>query len=365
MTEPHDEHDARLHQQLSDLMSDAVSDVEPASALDTIRHRTKVTSMSPRRPWLFAAGGAVVATAAVITAIALAGGNLPGTTADDDPDEAGRTSQPVVPEPSDSAVPDPADPTTTSPSEGSGSGSGPVPVYFVSETPQGLRLFREFQPGVSGDPLLASAVATVEGHPLDGDYRTLWPAGSTVSEVTFDGAQVLTVAIAGAPRDLPAGMTQEEAQLALQQVVYSVQAAHGQGRVGVQLLLDGGRSDMILGQSVSEPLANAPELTVRSLMNITFPGEGDTVSGSFTAYGVNNGYEASVGWRILDGQVVVAEGFGMAEGWGENKLFPWELEVDVSMLDPGAYTFVASNDDPSGGTEGAGPHVDSRTFVVE
>lgn len=351
MTEPHDhdEPDARLTRQLSELLSDAVSDVEPTHALDTIRNRTKVTPMSSRRPWLLAAGGAVVATAAVITAIALAGGGLPGTSADDDPGPADQTSLTPEPSPSESAEP----------------GSGPVPVYFVSETPQGLRLFREFQPGVQGDPLLASAVATVEGGALDPDYRSLWPTGSSVASVVPDGADILTVDILGAPHDLPEGMTQADAQLALQQVVYSVQAAHGQGRVGVQLLLDGDRSDQVLGQPTSEPLAAAPLLTTVSLMQINYPNEGDTVSGVFTADGANNSFEATVAWQLLDGEQVVAQGAGIADGAYEDKLFPWRVEVDVSGLEPGAYTFVASNDDPSGGAEGGGPHADTRTIIVE
>lgn len=363
MTEPrdHDEPDARLHQQLSELLSDAVSDVEPANALDTIRHRTKVTPMNSRRPWLFAAGGAVVATAAVITAIALAGGGLTGTTAGDDPGPAGQTSSSADPTPSESP-----DPTTTTPAQGSGSASAPIPVYFASETPQGLRLFREFQPGVEGDPLLASAVATVTGDSLDSDYRSLWPEGSSVGSVVSDGADILTVDVTGASRGLPPGMTQAEAQLALQQLVYSVQATNQQGRVGVQLLLDGERSDQVLGQPTSEPLANAPVSATLTMMNVTYPGEGDTVSGSFTAYGVNNAFEATYGWEILDGQEVVASDFGTADGCCEpNKLFEWESEIDVSMLEPGAYTFVASNSDPSGGAEGAGPHVDTRVFIVE
>ena len=365
MTAPrdHDGPDARLDRQLSGLLSDAVSDVEPADALDTIRTRTTGTPMSSRRPWLFAAGGAVVATAAVVTAIALAGGNPPGTTADDDPGPAGQTSRASDPTPSESPEPSPGDPSTSAASEGSG--NEPFPVYLVSETPQGLRLFREFQSGAGDDPLLASAVTTVEGRSLDPDYRSLWPGGSSVASVVSDGADVLTVDITGAPHDLPPGMSQAEAQLALQQVIYSVQAAHGQGRVGVQLLLDGGRTDQVLGQPTSEPLANGPVLETLSMMNITYPGEGATVSGTFTADGVNNGFEASVTWRLLDGEEVVGEGFGTAEGWAEEKLFPWEVEVDVSGLEPGAYTFLASNDDPSGGAEGAGPHTDTRVIIVE
>lgn len=355
MTWPDDERDARL----SELLSDSVSDVEPGNALDSIRNRTKVTPMSARRPWLFAVGGAVVATAAVVTAVALAGGNLAGE--DDDPGPVAQSTKGTKsPKPTGSDSPTEPPPSSTPPQGGTA-----VPVYFVSEQPRGLRLFREFHASAGGDPLVESARASVEGAALDPDYRSLWPEGSSVASATSDGADILTVDVTGAPHDLPSGMSPEDAQLAIQQVVYSVQAAHGQGRVGVQLLLDGERSDQVLGQPTSEPLANAPLLETVSMMQINYPNEGDVVSGSFTAAGANNSFEATVTWKLLDGDQVVAEGFGMATGWGEDKLFPWEVEVDVSGLAPGAYTFVAANDDPSGGAEGAGPDSDTRTIIVE
>jgi hypothetical protein len=79
---------------------------------------------------------------------------------------------------------------------------------------------------------------------------------------------------------------------------------------------------------------------------------------------VNSGFEAWVGWQILKGDEVVKEGFGTAEGWGD-RLYPWEVEVDVTDLAPGSYTFKAMNDDPSGGAEGNGPHFDTKTITIE
>jgi hypothetical protein len=38
--------------------------------------------------------------------------------------------------------------------------------------------------------------------------------------------------------------------------------------------------------------------------------------------------------------------------------------VDVSSLAPGTYTFLASNDDPTGLDDGIGPDTDTRTIVV-
>ena len=50
------------------------------------------------------------------------------------------------------------------------------------------------------------------------------------------------------------------------------------------------------------------------------------------------------------------EGFGRANP-------SLELGIDISGLDAGSYTFVASTDDPSGG-EGGGPTVDTKDFTV-
>ena len=60
---------------------------------------------------------------------------------------------------------------------------------------------------------------------------------------------------------------------------------------------------------------------------------------------------------------VVLDGFTTAEGW-QDRLYPWEAEVDVSALNPGTYVFAALTDDPSDG-EGAGPTEDTKTIIIE
>jgi hypothetical protein len=357
--QPHDDRDPRL----ADLFSDAVSDIEPANRLDAIRNETKVTSMSSRRPWLYAVGGAVVATAAVITAIAAAGGTLPGQ-GDDDPAPAAQ-SDPATKEPKpsdDASEPTPTE-TTALPS------ASVVPVYFVGDTPSGPRLYREFLRNTDdADPLKYAAATSVAGSSDDPDYGTLWPSDVTVGDVTSDGADILTVDIKGAPHDLPSGMSQEEAQLALQQVVFSVQAANGQGRVGVQLLLDGQPSDQVLGQPTSEPLANAPILKTLSLVSLSSPAEGETVSGdSLQVEGVANSFEANVIVRLQrwEGTEVMSEDAFTADGWMGDKLFPFSGTIDISDVPPGDYAVIAMTDDPSGGTEGSGAFSDSRRITIE
>lgn len=348
-------------ERLAELVSDAVSSIEPGDGLTAIRSRTdKETTMDRNRSWMYAVGGAIAGVAAVAAMIVVV-----SQIGDDD-------STPVANPPSDSQSAEPtgdnspsADPTegetttapTTQPTEGA------VPVYYAGESGRGTRLFREFQPGIGGDPVAQAAYAAVAGPAQDPDYRSLWPDG-TEATGSYDG-DVITVDLTGAAlHDLPAGMTEEEAGLAIQQVIYSVQGA-AKARAGVQLLIDGQRTDQVLGQPASEPLANAPVTETLSLMNVTSPEEGMVVSGgSLKAQGVNNGFEATMNYEIRLGDEVVDSGFATATGWMEDKLWPWKTTIDVSDLEPGTYTFVAMNPDPSSG-EGFPPDSDSKTFIIE
>jgi hypothetical protein len=357
--------DPHFDARLSELISDAADGVEPREGLTAIRSRTrpdpKETPMSRNssRNWLYAVSGAMVGTAAVIIAIAVV------TQLNDDsgstPTASQTQSQQSTPTPSESAG---DTPTSSSPSESTGTPiEAAVPVYFAGDGPRGTVLFREFQPGIGMDPVAQAAQAAVAGPAHDPDYRTLWPSG-TQATASYDG-DVITVDLSGDLHDRPAGMSKKDANLAIQQLVYSVQGA-AQARAGVQLLLGGQHTDQVLGQPASEPITNDEATKVLSLMSITSPEEGEKVSGSFGADGVNNAFEATFTWEVRDSTgKVVKNGFGTADGCCEvGKLFPWKAEIDLSGVAPGTYPFVAMNDDPSGG-EGGGPDVDTRTIVVE
>ncbi len=359
-------HDARL----SELISDTADGIEPGEGLTAIRSRTRKENpmsagTSKGRNWLYAVSGAAVGTAAVITAIAVVpqlnddGDRTPAASSSPSAPDTGNGSPSQDPTPSQTATDTPttADPTNL-PNEPA------VPVYYAGDGPRGTVLFREFQPGIGADPVAQSAMAAVAGPARDPDYRSLWPAG-TQATASYDG-DVITVDLTGDLHDRPAGMSKSDASLAVQQVVYSVQGA-AKARAGVQFLIAGQHTDQVLGQPASEPLTNAKGSSVLSQMNITQPEEGQTVSGTLKAEGVNNAFEATFTWEIRDanGQVVLND-FGTADGCCEvDKLFPWSTgDIDISGLAPGTYTFVAMNDDPSGG-EGKGPDVDTRTIVVE
>lgn len=355
---PHEPDD--LHR----LLSDAVDDVEPRPGLDAIRSRTarKESPMNQARNWVLGALGAAVATAAVITGVVLVGnGGDPSTDEPGPATSATPSEEPAEPsEPPETPEPTPAPPKGT---------AGVVGVYWVGDTPAGPRLYREFREntGPSSDDLGFAVATALDGGPSDPDYRSGWPKDASFDSTEFDG-ELVTIGLTGDLHDRPAGMSQDQAQLAIQQLIFTAQAAVQEGRVPVQLMLNGDRTDQVLGEPASEPLANASILETLSHVSLTEPVEGAVVGGDQLAVsGVANSFEANVIVRLqrFEGTEVVTEQPFMAEGWMGDQLFPFSGTLDLSGVAPGKYVLSAMTDDPSGGAEGPGAFTDTRTITVE
>lgn len=300
---------------------------------------------------------AFAAIACALTLGGLAGCGKDDTKADDtSPADSSPTAT--------TATSDPGDTATSSPNESSATPEGTVtvPLYFGGDTPQGPRLFREFRAVPADNPLEEASALVTGGDVLDPDYSTLW-AGGGFDSVTFsEGAGAFIVQLVdNSLASRPGDMTAKEAELALQQVVYTLQGVQ-QTRAPV-LFQIGADPATVFGIDTTSGITNAPQLDVLAQVNVTSPEEGSTVSNTFTASGVASSFEANVPWEIRQGDSVVKTGFSTAEGWMD-KLYPWETEVDVSDLPAGEYTFVALTDDPSDG-EGGGPTEDSKTITVQ
>jgi hypothetical protein len=256
-------------------------------------------------------------------------------------------------------------PSTDPSAEPTESGSGEqvtVPVYFVGDTPQGQRLYREFRKVESDNPLAEAAALMAAGDANDDDYGTLFGNGGFAS-VSYDAGSGFVVELADdGYTTAPEGMTEQTARLAAQQVVYTLQGVQQQ-KDPVTVELDG-TPTTLFGVDTAAGLKRAGEIDTLALVSVTSPEEGAKVSGTFTASGVASAFEATVPWQVKQGEKVVLEGFATAEGWMD-KLYPWETEVDVSGLEPGDYVFEASTGDPSGGEEGFGPTIDTKTITVE
>lgn len=345
---------------------------------------------SPLSAWLLGLVGLIIAAAMVVGGYAMMTGaqtpeqdNGPvavdrSTGSEPDPDASNGPSSSPSGEPSKTPTVDPTrgagprpDRSPVVPPKGPRQQQA-VAAYFVGGTPNGPRLYREFQSQrICARPacaMYASVRTAIAGDPDDPDYRSAWPAGTDVASVRFNGDWITVdlVSPSGAAglRERPQGLRPAVAALAVQQVLYSAQAGLGRGRPAVQILVDGRRTDQVLGQPVSEPLAQGSALDTLSLMSISDPEEGKRVSDVVEVTGVSNGFEAAVVVEVRRGDRVVTSAFGTADGWMGEQLFPWTVEVDVSALAPGEYQLVASNDDPAAGVEDRGPFLDTRTIVV-
>jgi hypothetical protein len=299
---------------LGDLLHDAVDDIEPADRIVELRARTANPARSAARPWFYAAGGVVLATAAAVTAFAVLG-NDPAP--DSGPAHEGHDQETFL-----------------------------VPAYFVGDSGNGEgRLYREFDEA-QGHDVLDAALARIQRPPSDPDYRTDWVQGSFESASIENGTIEVEIGDAGPPA---------VGGPAAQQVVYTLQGAAGE-QLPIQFVSD--------GEPVGGLHQAAPQDVMLNPMSISDPAEGNSYSGSFTARGRADSFEANVRWELRDeDEDVVAEGFTTADGWGGGKLYKWDAEVDLTGIPFGFYTFVALTDDPSGG-EGPGPYTDTRLITV-
>jgi Immunoglobulin-like domain of bacterial spore germination/Sporulation and spore germination len=289
---------------VSDLLHDAVDEIEPTDRLAVIRERTAAAPAHAAQPWWYAAGGVVLATAAAVTAFAVLGGD------DGGPDH---------------------DHVATPP------GTVLVPAYFLDDTPRGERLFREFDE-VTGDDALQAALDRIERPATDPDYRTPWTTTSFGDAMIMDG--VIHVELGDAVL---------EDDLAVQQVVYTLQGAV-QERLPVRI-----------GDTTYEAL---PQNDVLNPVSISDPADGSEYHDTMVARGRANVFEGTVTWEVRDESGrTVREGFTTALGTGD-RLYPWEAEVDLSGLPAGLYEFVATSTDPSGGAEQSRLDVDTRRIIV-
>lgn len=100
-----------------------------------------------------------------------------------------------------------------------------APVYWAGTDEQSHYLFREFRTAPAADtadPVAEAVVMMTSLEPLDPDYRSLWSAVESVgTSVSPDGTITVDLPVTAFAGQLPA----DDAELALQQLVYTVSAA--------------------------------------------------------------------------------------------------------------------------------------------
>lgn len=330
-------------QKLHGALHRAAERVQPGpDGLARIRRRTAVVPMW-RRPVVLGLAGATALAAAVIV-----GGVIALNDDDGDAPVASQTSTSPAPSQSETrteTVPPTSPPAETTPP----AQSLTVPVYYAADTGDGLRLAREFHTvETSLSPIAAAVNEMLTAPPADPDYTSLWTSGLEVTSAEIaDGAIVV---------DLSAPPTaDEEADLAVQQLVYTATAAAANAQLDGSLPV----RITVAGADPSEPVGRADPLEVRQLVQLNDPAEGATLPSPVTVTGEAAVFEATVLWELRRDGEVVDTGNTTAEECCTFSPFTFDLE-----LEPGSYEIVVSESDPSGG-EGRAPMSDSRTFVVE
>ena len=253
-----------------------------------------------------------------------------------------------------SASPAPATPPATAPPEEETRVA--LPVYYVAETAAGLRLQREFHAAVTSDAASA-AVREMLAAPTgtDPDYRNHWPPGTALREPVRRDGGAIVVDLTGVGSER---MEPELADLMVQQLVYTVQGAL-QETDAVRILVDGARVSELWGAvDTSTPIERRDPLSVRSLVQIDSPADGERIVREVEVRGEAAVFEATVLWEVLRDGGLVQKGFtSTSEG---QRFAPFAFTVTLA---PGEYTVRIREDDPSDG-EGRPVLIDDKKLVV-
>jgi Immunoglobulin-like domain of bacterial spore germination len=297
--------------------------VEPSEGLQAIQARTaRAATGRSRRRWITT--GAVLATAAAVTAIVLAG-------------EIGFGDG------DDTAAP-------------AGPGSGAtraVQVFYLDSTPEKRGepgsvsvddpgLYRETHlVEADGDRVEAAVRELLTSSPEDGDYRNPW-AGITLNSVEVGpGANRVVVDVSAVPDPSSVGGPADQA------LAHTVSAATGGAPlvvVEVNGRLDG--RDLRAGDPVS----------TFARIWVSTPEQGASVTSPVRFTGLAATFEGNVAYEIRRGAQVVAQGATTSAsglGWSE-----WSF---TQRLRPGDYTLVAFDEDPA---LGGRRDIDTKDFTV-
>jgi hypothetical protein len=222
----------------------------------------------------------------------------------------------------------------------------------VHDTGQGPRLYREFHPRPATTAVIRDAVtAMLTEKAYDGDYQSLWPAGTTVRGARVGGTTAY-VDLTREARNGNAGGAAEAASL--QQLVYTVTAAAPAVR-SVQLLVDGHAVETLWGHvDTRRPMTRQPAAEILGPVWLLVP---RSIRRGAHFGGEASVFEATVSWEFRQGSRVVKAGHTNA-AIGAPGRGPWSAVADVP---PGEYVLRAYE---SSAKDGSATFVDDKPLTV-
>ena len=306
------------------------------------QRRPREPGAPPRPPrWL-----APLSAAAAVAVIA---GTLYVVTRDD------RTSAPPAAStsthssaPSASPSSEPSGATSTNPSSVPAGQPAVLPAYFVG--PVGgdrpvFRLFREFLPGTvpanatDDDKAKAALDLAMNAQPFSNTDGYLQPWSGTAIEGVTVTPKLITVTLSNAGS--PGIRDKEVARVAVQELVWTAQAAVGKGTIPVTFEIADGSSAMF-GQYPAADRYNRPAsrdeyyqdlapiwITAPARDQVLPSGKAVVVKGEATVF------EANVRWELKRGSTVAKTGFATASVGGPGR---GDYSFSLGALAPGSYT---------------------------
>lgn len=327
-------------------LSEEAQQVDPApGGLQMIQQRTQ-QPRSARKPWVLGALGAGLATAAVITAVVLVGGN--------DSDDA--TNPPIATQPTQASQ-EPTTPADTSatiwfvaPRPTNFEGPGPADPSDLSQLQRETHL-------VAGDDPLAAVHDFFTAGPIDHDYSTGWPAGIDVSAVTVGAGGTAEIALVGDADETEVaggdGIEPGVAKAAIQALLFTVGDA-----TSATFSYNGEPLDRVLGVDASEPIARGDVNDIGASFIFDDLADGQTVSSPVSLTISVNSFEGNVIWELADDA-----GNPVKDGQATGSMAMYtKVPIKLGALDPGTYTIRAYDYSPADGDVYG---LDDKTFTVE
>lgn len=328
--------------------------ITPTDRLDEIRTRT--AGSVPIRPrsritdWFLPLAAA--ASVLLVTAIAwfawLPGGTPipPGQGSTTSAVSTGPSTSPSTPSTSSPDTPS-ASTSTSSGRQPPGAGHATVPVYFVGAVEaQGVvtwKLYREFMltdlpaTATPADKVTEALRRALNAQALTNfaDYLQPW-SGTALDSVTVD-PDLITVTLTDAGPSL--GLDAEQQRVAVQELVWTAQAANGQGRVPVTFAVTDGAT-RLFGRFPTTDRYDRPntgaEWRDAAPVWITSPSRDQQLSADrpVTITGLAIAEEARLGWELHRATTVIAAGTA-----GSASAAPAQAAytIDVGKLPAGDY----------------------------
>ncbi|HEU4945976.1 MAG TPA: Gmad2 immunoglobulin-like domain-containing protein [Kribbella sp.] len=370
MNDQHDPFDELMRRSLAD----EAAKIEPNDGLHKIQARIR-SQRTPagHRPWMLTLGGAVVGTAAAVGLFSVLSDDSTGT-GGGSPEIAGPVIATAAPSAPPSAAPStaPTKARTAKPTLSAATGptttpevtlSSPeavttkaVPVYWVGHSAgndTGLRLYRTFT-RIKGRPAYEAVRMMTTQQADDPDYGSLW-SGAQVSSVTWSG-DLVTVDFKELPRRR---LEPGAADLAVQQLVYTVQGAIGDETRPVRITEHGRTAPALFGVVDTErPMSRAQAADVQAPVWIISPVNQAVTTTPVTVSGVAAAFEAEVRWRAvnlrtkatLSGRAMTKEGQTFSPFAFSPVLTAGEWSIEVYRVSP---------------QDGRTTDTDSKTLIVK